>query len=344
MTLPLLSIAIPTYNRAPYLALTLAHLRSDMASLPAGLVEVIVSDNASGDHTAEVVAAAIAGGLPVHALRNPKNIGSDANIAQVFNLARGRYVLILGDDDVLTEGTLGFLVNTLKNETYGVICLKPYGYNSDIKGEHPGKGGENIVYKDSGDFLASVASYVTLISACVINKALLEEVDARAFCGGNLVQVHLVIRAALEAPTNLYRTIYSVACKRNNSGGYDFAHVFVQELGDILDRYRPEGMTAGKVRKFETRMMLGFYPYYLLRQRRDRSGDLATTYRYFTARFHRRLLFWTWLMPIMKLPRLASLAWGGAAVLIGRLATGDFRRGLKFLLAAMAQRLWRPGT
>lgn len=344
LTTPLLSIAIPTYNRASYLALTLAHLRSDMQSLTDGVVEIIVSDNASSDNTADVVSAAMAEGMQIRSVRNVENIGSDANIAQVFNLARGKYVLILGDDDVLTAGTLDFLAGRLENETFGVVCLKPYGYDSDIEAEYPTGDGKDIVFDDSGSFIASIASYVTLISACVINKESLGEIDASAFCGGNLVQVHLVIRAALKARKNLYRTRYSVACKRNNSGGYDFAHVFVQELGNILDLYRHEGMTTDKVRMFETRMILGYYPYYLLRQRRSRSCNLDATYRYFTARFHRRMLFWVWLMPIVKLPRPVSLIWGSVAVLIGRSVTGDFKRGAKFLLVALSRLLSRVQT
>jgi glycosyltransferase involved in cell wall biosynthesis len=339
LTSPLLSIAIPTYNRASFLALTLSRLQTDMHTLPADSVEILISDNASIDDTAQVIAYYIEKGLCIRSVRNQGNIGSDANIAQVFNLAKGRYVLILGDDDILIANTLGLLIAKLQNETFGVVCVKPFGYDRDIKAEHPGGDGKDIVFDTAGAFVAAIASYVTLISACVINKEILGDVDARTYCGGNLVQVHLVLRAALKAQRNLYRTRYSVACKRNNSGGYDFAHVFVEELSKILDLYGPDGMTSDQVRRFETRMLLGYYPYYLLRQRRDRSGNVKKTYSYFLNRFHRRLLFWVWLMPIMKLPRPAAMIWVGAAVLIGRSVTGDLRRGIKFVLIALRRKI-----
>ncbi|WP_333693851.1 glycosyltransferase, partial [Phaeobacter italicus] len=51
-----LSICIPTFNRASYLRTLLASLAEDLHQLP-WPVEVIVSDNASPDETAEVVAA-----------------------------------------------------------------------------------------------------------------------------------------------------------------------------------------------------------------------------------------------------------------------------------------------
>ncbi len=330
MTAPLLSIAIPTYNRASYLALTLKELHAALLTVAQGRIEIVVSDNASSDETQKVVDAAIAGGLPVRSIRNTRNVGSDANIAQSFNLATGRYVLILGDDDVLISGTLASLVRHLEQGKFGVICLRPYGYSDDFAAEYPGGSGQDKIFENAGAFLAAIGPYITLISACVIEKSLLEGADARKFCGGNLVQVHLVMNAALRAKKYLFRTQYAVACKRNNSGGYDFSKVFVEELGNILDRYTKEGLPVASVRKFESRMLLGYYPYYLLHQRLGRADDLEMTYARFAKRFKRRILFWFWIAPIIKLPRPFSIAWGSMAVTIGRVLTGDFRRGVMY--------------
>ena len=58
---PLLTIAIPTYNRAGDLGTALGHIAGQLGPL-ADRVEVLVSDNCSTDATAEVVAARVAGG------------------------------------------------------------------------------------------------------------------------------------------------------------------------------------------------------------------------------------------------------------------------------------------
>ena len=47
---PLLTIGIPTYNRAKFLRRLLEQLRTELAGLD-GQVEVLVSDNASTDDT-----------------------------------------------------------------------------------------------------------------------------------------------------------------------------------------------------------------------------------------------------------------------------------------------------
>jgi glycosyltransferase involved in cell wall biosynthesis len=327
---PLLTVAIPTWNRAAFLAQTLEQLRLEMVATLTGAVEVLVSDNCSQDETLDVVQAAQAAGLVIRYVRNSENIGSDANIAQCFNLAQGKYVLILGDDDLFVDGALPWLLHRLEQKDYGVVCMRPYGFEADFRKEYPGGAGEDREFCDGGVFLAAIGSLVTLISSCVINKSLLLGVDAREFCGGNLVQVHLVIRAALLAKDNLFANRYLMACKRNNSGGYDFSRVFVEELGRILDSYQSMGLTPASIRAFEKRLLVGYYPFYLLRQRLARQGDLAATSKRFADRFGERWLYRLWIAPILYFPRPFAILWGAGVTVVGRIANGDLRRGAVF--------------
>lgn len=327
---PLLTIAIPTWNRAPFLKSTLTQLRREMVNVPHGKVELLVSDNCSPDETASTVEQAILSGLSIHYTRNKENIGSDANIAQCFNLAQGKYVLILGDDDLFVDGALEILLHRLSDNDYGMVCLRPYGFESDFRKEYPGGHGKEKTFNDGGKFLAAIGALMTLISSCVINKKLLSSVDARQFCGGNLVQLHLVIRAVLAAKQNLFIDHYLIACKRNNSGGYNFSTVFVKELGQILDSYRPMGLSQKAVHSIELHLIVGYYPFYLLRQRLARSGKRKETFLCFADRFKGRWLFYFWLAPIIRLPLPFAVVWGGIATLLGRLLCGDLRRGIAF--------------
>ncbi|WP_350029429.1 glycosyltransferase family 2 protein [Caballeronia sp. GAWG1-5s-s] len=329
--LPLLTIAIPTLTRANYLELNLQRLVQEARTLAPGVLEVVVSDNCSTDTTPDVVARAQAAGLPVRYIRNHVDVGSDANIAQCFNEARGHYVQIMGDDDMYVTGTLSYLIDYLQQAEYGIVCLRPFGYENDPEKEYPRGGDSHIdTYHTTGDFLAAIGPYITFISACIINKRVQEEIDARQFCGSNLVQVHLVVNAALQVKRNSYMKRYILACKRANSGGYDFSEVFVERLGRILDSYRPAGLKEEEIRQFETRMLKSYHPFNLVRQRLARQGDLQTTYRRFHARFGNRPLFIMWVAPIIRWPRPLALAWGMMATLIGRIANGDLRRGVYF--------------
>ena len=327
---PLLTIAIPTWNRASFLALSLERLSQEGLN-SWGLVEVLICDNDSSDDTQRVVSEAIANGTPIRYVRNVENIGSDANIAQCFNLAQGEFVLIMGDDDLLIDGALTLLLKHLASGDYGVVCLRPYGFDADFRREYPGPVGSDRVFSEVGEFLAAISSLMTFISSCVINKSLLLGVDAQQFCGDNLVQVHLVLRAALAGKENLFLDRYLIACKRNNSGGYDFSQVFVSNLGEVLDSCRPLGLKERDILAIENRLMLSFHPYYLLRQRLAGSGDLHGTLSRCEARFHGRILFEYWLLPIMRLPRPFAITWGGLTTVIGRVLNGDLRRGISFV-------------
>jgi abequosyltransferase len=330
LTRPLLSIAIPTFNRADYLELCLSQFVPDANLVNDGTVEILVSDNCSADGTPQTVEALRARGLDIRYLRNETNIGSDANIAQCFNEARGTYVQILGDDDLYLPGRLREVVGLLRARERGVVILKPYGYERDFLKERPTGGSGRLDRAQVADFLYDVGPLVTFISACIINKQLIPEVDARAFCGSNLVQVHLVVRAMLRASLNTYVLDYTLACKRANSGGYDFSQIFVSNFFDILSQYEASGLPHDAVKRLGTKLLISYYPFNLLRQRLARQGDMRTTYRRFAARFGRQAAFLLFCAPIVAFPRPLGIAWGWGAVLAGRAWNGELVRGWHF--------------
>src|SRR5579871_2292375 len=74
---PLLTLAVPTYNRQRFLATFLRAIAPQLAG--ERRVELLISDNGSADGTSELVAGYIAGGLPIRYIRNETNIGGDQN-------------------------------------------------------------------------------------------------------------------------------------------------------------------------------------------------------------------------------------------------------------------------
>lgn len=88
----LLTIAIPTYNRADLLSVCLNSITSQIDSNIAERIEVIVFDNNSIDHTTSVVDTYINNGFAIKYYKNEVNIGADKNIASCFIKANGVYV------------------------------------------------------------------------------------------------------------------------------------------------------------------------------------------------------------------------------------------------------------
>jgi glycosyltransferase involved in cell wall biosynthesis len=92
---PLVSIVIPTYNRAAFFA---EALHSAVAQTYPN-VEIIVADDASTDATPEVCQA-YAGDPRVKIHRHENNLGPNGNWQYGLQVAAGAYVGILADDDV----------------------------------------------------------------------------------------------------------------------------------------------------------------------------------------------------------------------------------------------------
>jgi hypothetical protein len=110
---PLLSICIPTFNRAGFLRVMLEALLPQVADLGPS-VEVWVSDNGSTDRTTEVVEQARTLG-PVNYHTNEENLGPLANIVlPATRLAAGEYVWLLGDHNLVLPGAVARVLERLR--------------------------------------------------------------------------------------------------------------------------------------------------------------------------------------------------------------------------------------
>lgn len=107
---PLLSLCIPTWNRGGRLSLLIENIKKEIQGLEAW-IEVVVADNASTDNTAELVAASP---FPVIYGRQESTVGITNNIFfATCTLARGKFVWIVGDDDLIAPGGLKRVLDSL---------------------------------------------------------------------------------------------------------------------------------------------------------------------------------------------------------------------------------------
>lgn len=103
-----LSICIPTYNRAEYLKYNIDKLLTLIKELASDQVEICVSNNASSDHTEELVKNYISDNPDIRIIynKNETNLGPDWNYHHAMNMATGEYSLLLGDDDYFADNAL----------------------------------------------------------------------------------------------------------------------------------------------------------------------------------------------------------------------------------------------
>ena len=111
----LLSICIPTYNRAEKLSACLTRLYEEKESLDENLVEIIVSDNCSNDNT-EIVVNQFIGKIPIRYIRQTSNIGVTKNVIFLGRIATGKYIWHIADDDIVNKGVITKVITLLKSE------------------------------------------------------------------------------------------------------------------------------------------------------------------------------------------------------------------------------------
>jgi glycosyltransferase involved in cell wall biosynthesis len=129
---PLLTVAIPTYNRAPLLDKQLTWLSGALSDRGEDC-EVLVSDNGSDDATADVIAKwrPRVQARSFQHNRHSSNIGAVRNIAHCLQSAEGRYVWAISDDDPIMPGTITYIVDRLKGKSdVGLLNLNYSTYKA----------------------------------------------------------------------------------------------------------------------------------------------------------------------------------------------------------------------
>jgi len=112
---PILSICIPSYQKADWLQASLRGILNQLQHVPSGDVEVIVSDNASTDATADVLKeleAEFNGALRYY--RQSENIGQNNNYAFVLSQANGEFCWMIGNDDYLQSQALSHILKAIQ--------------------------------------------------------------------------------------------------------------------------------------------------------------------------------------------------------------------------------------
>ncbi|MEH2027762.1 glycosyltransferase family 2 protein [Nostoc sp.] len=136
----LLTIAIPTYNRAELLDKQLAWLAQAIKGFEDDC-EILVSDNCSTDNTQEVIQKwkAILSNITFNSNKNFQNLGVVRNIMYCLNYTTTKYVWTIGDDDPIQDRAIPYVISKLRqHEDLSLLFLNFSGWNK-ITGEpvHP---------------------------------------------------------------------------------------------------------------------------------------------------------------------------------------------------------------
>jgi len=117
--LPLVSVGIPVYNEARFLAESLASLLAQ--DYPK--IEFIISDNASTDDTIDICEKAVTSDPRVRIIRAKTNEGSTANFQRCLDAAAGELFMWAGGHDLWSSNLVSHCVETLSRHPAAVIAV-----------------------------------------------------------------------------------------------------------------------------------------------------------------------------------------------------------------------------
>lgn len=121
---PALSIGIPSYNRPKQLA----ELLRSVDCSPETVEIVICEDFAARREEVRAAVEAFRSASPyeVRYYENENNLGYDGNVRRVVDKARGRFVMIMGDDDLFIPGALERFLQFITDHEGKKYILRSY--------------------------------------------------------------------------------------------------------------------------------------------------------------------------------------------------------------------------
>ena len=292
----LLSICIPTYNRAEYLHNAIESITAQ-PEWESGAVEIVISDNGSTDDTPEVIANLQKryGTERIRSRHLDTPIDTHDNFTSALNLGQGRMLKLQNDTCCWQPGALAQLLAIIEGcQTLPDLLLTPN--HSEIT---------KVQRCDSmDDVVKNVSYYLTWIGTLGISRKTWENIDDPMRCRDlKLPQVELVARVMASGGTALCcEGKFFQVQEIGHRVGYQVAEVFCRNYFSILMPY-----ISREVMEKEKRRLLNEY---LIRRHFDFFKEFNTAkqtgYWQNTAVYHRNFYFY---LSFAKVAVLRIISW-----------------------------------
>lgn len=219
---PLLTIAIPTWNRSEELQECIQLIASQIEQVNEN-VEIFVSDNASSDETEYILC-----NLETHLnylrhSRNAMNVGPDQNFLEVLNKSLGKYVWLFSDDDFIVEGAIAEVIHIIKNYEPSYINTN-YLYCNDRKiivDSQPQKRfmiAKDITHADINKVFSERNHWLSFVSCNIYNRSFLDIADYEANVNNvrSWIQVYIAAHILSGNPNGYLSSFYAVLSRVGN--------------------------------------------------------------------------------------------------------------------------------
>ena len=195
---PLISIVIPSNNRTELLDEAIVSIITDPSWNSD--CELCISDNSKGDGTENLIRAKYSYSSQIVYRRSLDAPSLDENVNMAISMARGEYVWVFGDDDLIEKNFLAELITYLKSSSPDIVILNSSSFQEQGQVEVSRQVSDSlIVYKpdDNDLFLTDQGSYLTYVGCILIRKKLWQKFFRFEKIGTFFAHIDAVCRAKI---------------------------------------------------------------------------------------------------------------------------------------------------
>lgn len=262
---PLVSICIPTYNRAIYLAKSIDSIIKQYEFL-SGQVEIVISDNASSDNTKKIVERYLEEFDNVLYFCNSKNI-KDKNFAMVLSRGNGILRKLSNDTVIYCNGSLQYLCKlAIKYSDTKPILFFP---NKRCRFfEYRDNGIESLLWHESYN-ITWIGAFSIWDSDCNNIKSDLEICETQLWQVWELCNLLAKSREVVILPKRFGTTQYMV----NKDISYGLYKIFYKNYFEILNYFMIQGFISCECIKWLKKdLLFNFFTFWIIKWEEKNSG------------------------------------------------------------------------
>jgi len=294
----LLSICIPNYNRGKYLnnCLNSILLAKSTSSLT---FEICISDNDSKDNILSIVNYYKKKGLVINYKSNNKNLGFGLNFYKVVKMAKGEFIWLIGNDDLLYPYALKKLQKLFyRNRDVDLFFINSSSLNSKFVFKHKQPFNTKKIPKIidnfskvkksqkteffnlinpsvSWDFLLAMFLTIYRRKKFVKNLSLLNKKklsDARVWSTIDNTVPHVKVFSSTFKDSKCYIQAKPLSVNLFGEKGWSsiYPFIIIIRIPEILDIYRKNGLPLIKYIIYKNYVLKKFIPYmyYIIKNRK----------------------------------------------------------------------------
>lgn len=303
----LISICIPTFNRANYLEEAIESILPQLGRD----TEFLVYDTGSTDHTRDLMKQFTRQSANIRYLRVETRLGVDETLLLLLEESRGEYIWFFGSDDVLKEGAVqkirGRILRAPERPTliyvnHEIVDIKRRLLIASQVGTQ-----RDREYSEGWRAVPWLELNLGYISACVLHRGRALAVrSASEFIGSRWVSMHLYLCSLVSGGSLQYIGQPLFEARRNPSACSEYAEVFVRQVDRILRDARRRGYPRHAIYRTRDRICRSQYFRFVFSWRCDNPDDLARTFPEILRAFWMCPSLWFLLIPArIAPPRLA---------------------------------------